>query len=58
MQQGKITPRGAVMQQGVFILYDEWNCAGLARARASVIARSVRIQPTGGSMVKPTLSVT
>ena len=30
LQGDLLTPRGAVMQQGVFILYDEWNCAGLA----------------------------
>lgn len=30
LQGDLLTPRGAVMQRGVFVLYDEWNCAGLS----------------------------
>jgi len=30
LQGDLLTPRGAVMQEGVFILYNEWNCAGLS----------------------------
>jgi hypothetical protein len=30
LQGDLLTPRGAVMQEGVFILYNEWDCAGLS----------------------------
>jgi hypothetical protein len=30
LQGDLLTPRGTVMQRGVFVLYDEWNCAGLS----------------------------